>query len=43
MFDGLTKSKWEMFVGALSNYFWVYESEFDMDKKKISFTISLLE
>ena len=42
MFDGLTKSNWETFVGALSNYIWAYESEFDSDKKKISFTISLL-
>jgi hypothetical protein len=39
MFDGLTKSKWETFAETLSNYIWAYESEFDTDKKKISFTI----
>jgi hypothetical protein len=42
MFDGEDKSKWEIFTGALSNYFWVYENEFDTDKKRIAFTTSLL-
>jgi hypothetical protein len=42
MFNALTKSKWDTFFKTLDNYLWAYKSKFDMDKKKISFTISLM-
>jgi hypothetical protein len=41
-FDGSDKAKWDTFNDALSNYIWAYDSEFDSEKKKISFTLSLL-
>ncbi len=42
MFDGSDKSKFDTFLDALSNYIWAYDSEFDSEKKKVAFTISLL-
>jgi hypothetical protein len=42
MFDGSDKSKFDTFLDALANYLWAYDSEFDSEKKKIAFTLSLL-
>jgi hypothetical protein len=42
MFDGSDKAKWDTFFDALENYIWAYDSEFDTEKKKIAFTLSLL-
>jgi hypothetical protein len=41
-FDGHDKAKWETFGDALTTYMGAYESEFDSDKKRIFFVLSLL-
>ncbi|KAJ6615947.1 hypothetical protein B0H10DRAFT_2219958 [Mycena sp. CBHHK59/15] len=42
MFDGNDKSKFETWCDTLDNYVWAYASEFNTEKKKIAFTVSLL-
>jgi hypothetical protein len=41
-FDGQDKAKWETWWDTLSTYMAAYDSEFDSEKKKIFFTLSLL-
>lgn len=41
-FDGYDKAKWETFFDALTTYIGAYESEFDSERKRIYFTLSLL-
>jgi hypothetical protein len=41
-FDSHDKAKWETFGDALTTYMGAYESEFDSDKKRIFFVLSLL-
>ncbi|KAF8193467.1 hypothetical protein K438DRAFT_1761629 [Mycena galopus ATCC 62051] len=43
MFDGEDKSRWDTWQVALTDYIGAYESEFDSDKRKVYYTISLLE
>jgi hypothetical protein len=34
-FNRTDRSKWEVFINHLINYFWAYSSDFDLEKKKV--------